>query len=140
MIAECAQDLFTKVQAITALASSTGLTVGGKSPDPGMTKVPLPAAWILADEGETTLPNSDGQVKRQVSALMGYSVMLYVPYISQTDMITNQLPLLQKVIHDVHGTDAPTGERWQFKRYKLRVANTDRLAYQITFLLDSAYL
>jgi hypothetical protein len=140
MIAECAQDLFTKIQAITSLAASTGLAAGGKAPDPGMANVTLPAAWIMADEGETTLPNSDGQVKRQLSALLGFSVMLYVPYLSQSDLITNQLPLLQKVIHDVHGTDAPTGERWQFKRYKLRVANTDRLGYQITFLLDSAYI
>ena len=140
MIAECAKDLYDKVQAISALAASAGLAVGGKEGDPGMTKIPLPAAWILAHSGITTLRQDSGLVSAKTTAQMVYVVMLYVAYISQSDLITNQLPLLQTVISAVHGTDSPSGERWAFKDYKLTLVNTDRLGYQIQFMLNSGYL
>lgn len=140
MIAKCAKDLYDKVQAISALASASGLAVGGKEADPGMTKIPLPAAWILAHSGVTTLPPTDGQVKQKTTAQLVYVVMLYVAYISQSDLITNQLPLLQTVISTVHGTDAPSGERWAFKDYQLTLVNTDRLGYRIQFMTNSGYL
>ena len=140
MIDKCANDLYTKVQAIPALASAAGLAVGGKESDPGMTKIPLPAAWILAHNGVTTLPPTDGQVKQKTTAQLVYVVMLYVAYTGQSDLINNQLPLLQSVISTVHGTDSPTGERWAFKDYKLTLVNTDRLAYQIQFMVNAGSL
>jgi len=140
MIAECAKDLYDKVQAISALAASAGLAVGGKEGDPGMTKIPLPAAWILAHNGVTTLPPTDGQVKQKTTAQLVYVVMLHVAYISQSDLINNQLPLLQAIINKVHGTDSPTGERWAFKDYLLTLVNTDRLGYRIQFMTNSGYL
>jgi len=140
MIAECAKDLYTKVQSISALATSAGLAVGGREGDPGMTKVPLPAAWILAHNGVTTLPQTDGQVKQKTTAQMIFVVMLYVQYLGQNDLITNQLPLLQSVISTVHGTDSPSGERWAFKDYTLTMVNQDRLGYRINFMLNSGYL
>lgn len=140
MIAECANDLYTKVQAIPALSASSGLAVGGQSPDPGMTKVPLPAAWILAHSAKTNIPANNPVPFRVANVDMSYLVMLYVPYLGQSDLINNQLPLLQSVIKAVHGTDAPSGQRWRFDTYALGLVNTDRLGYKIQFVLDSAYL
>ena len=137
MIAENAQDLYNRVQAIPALAASTGLALGGKTPDPGLTKIPLPAAWVLADAGKTTQDIRAGRVPTLASVHLAYTVLLYVPYTSQTDLIATQLPLLETLISTVTGQTAPSGQRWFFNDFKLVLVNPDRLGYRISFLLDS---
>ncbi len=138
MIAEAAQQLFSLVQAIPALASSTGLAAGGKTPDPGGTKMPLPFAWIVADGAENTQDISRPLVPVNATTRIGYSVILYVPNIGQADLIANQFPLLEAIVQAVHGQVAPTGQRWFWKGYKLTVFNADRLCYRLAFLLDAA--
>ena len=137
MIAENAADLYTKVQAIPALSASTGITLGGKAPDPGMTKIQLPAAWVLPDDGETVQDDRVGQLPRLANARLSYLVMLYLPYSSQSDLIANQFPLLEQVIATVNGTDAKSGQRWLWRSYKLVLVNPDRLGYRIEFNLHS---
>jgi hypothetical protein len=140
-LSAAAQDLYTKIQAIPALASSAGLVLGGKEPDPGMTKIPLPAAWILLsqfdNENVGALLNRPPTIAN-VRAL--YGVMLYLPYISQSDLITNQLPLLEQVIAAIQGT-AITGtgasQRWTLHSGKLVLLNTDRLGYHLIFELST---
>lgn len=56
MIAECADDLYNKIVAITQLSRTTGLVIGGKAPDTGMVKLPLPAAWILPASAVNSTP------------------------------------------------------------------------------------
>ena len=138
-LSAAAHDLYTKIQAIPALASSTGLTVGGREPDPGLTQIPLPAAWILLSQFDNenlgTLLNRPPTVAN-VRAL--YGVMLYVPYKSQSDLIDNQLPLLEQVIAAIQGTPiANTGasQRWSLQSGKLVLLNTDRLGYHLVFEL-----
>ncbi len=138
-LAAAAQDIYTKLQGITALAASVGLAVGGKEPDPGMTKMPLPAAWVVVAEGHN---ENDGVLSNRPPTLsnvrLSVAVMLYVPYLSQSDLLTNQIPLLESVIQAIQGTPiAGTGasQRWNMQSFKLVLLNTDRLGYHITFEL-----
>ena len=137
MIAESINDLYGRLSAIPALASSIGLLVGGKAPDPGLAKMPLPAAWVLSDAASNTEDNRQSQVPLNVTSKLTYLVMLYVPYTSQQDLIANQFPLLELVINTVHGQTAPSGQRWYWKDYKLVLVNPDRLGYRVSFVLDS---
>ena len=136
MLAECVTDLFNKVNAIPSLAATVGLTIGGKAPDPGMTKVPLPAAWVISKAAASTLDKGAPVVSRNLPCLLNFAVLLYIPYTSQADLVTNQLPLLESVIKSVHGTDSPAYERWAFNGYQLEALNSDRLIYRIEFFVD----
>ncbi len=137
VIAAAALDLYTKVQGVSALNLSAGLTVGGQVPDPGMTKIPLPGAWILLENGETTLDPSSRVVSLNLTGRLTYVVLLAVPYTSQTDLLDVQFPLVEEVIDAVHGKAAPSGMRWLWNKLKLLVVNGDRLVYRIEFVLDA---
>ena len=140
MIDLCASDLYTKVQAIPAIATATGLAVGGKSPDPGLTKMTLPAAWILFEAAQSTVDANSRVPSTNLPALLSFAVMLYVPYTGQQDLIANQLPLIELVAKTVHGTNTPTGQRWRFITAKLVLVNPDRMGYRLTFLVDAGSL
>jgi hypothetical protein len=140
MIDLCAQSLYDLVQAIPAIANATGLAVGGKAPDPGMTKMTLPFAWVLAHAGVNTANPQLALPPTNIQAALTYVVMLYVPYLKQSDLITNQLPLLNQVIRAVHGKLSPTGNRWQWKMYRLGLVNPDRLGYSLEFFTETAAL
>lgn len=137
MISQAISDLYSKLQAIPALATGVGLVIGGQAPDPGMTKVALPAAWVV-HEGATNTQAIAGALPPRVPTVhMGFYVLLLVAYTSQQDLIANQLPLLEQVILAIHGTTAPSGQRWFWKASKLQRLNADRLGYRIQFALDS---
>lgn len=129
MYTENAQNLLSLVETVPALVKTSGLAVGGRSTDPAMASIPLPSAWvILADDkprDPETGSNPDGQV-----VITTYVVMVYVPYISQADLITNQLPLLESVMKAVRGKQSTSGQKWRYEGQKLTLINTDRLAYE----------
>ena len=138
MIAECAQDLLTKVQSIPALASSTGLALVGTLPDPGATKLTLPAAWILHKRAKNTrdaaaniaLPSTVAQT------LLTYVVALYMP---TSNLIATQLPLMQAVLKAIHGTTAPSGQRWYWESHDLASFNEDRMIFPMFFSVNAAF-
>ncbi|OYV99040.1 MAG: hypothetical protein B7Z62_02055 [Deltaproteobacteria bacterium 37-65-8] len=124
-----ATDLVTKLETVTALATSSGMAVGGKAPDPALTKIPLPAAWVIlgedkADDIET------GMIPTTQSVVITYIVMIYVPYLSQTDLINTQIPLMRAARSAIHATKAPNGNRWKYNGQKLALINVDRMAYE----------
>lgn len=136
MIAECAQDLITKTQSISALAASTGLAIGGTIPDPGMTKIPLPAAWILHKRAKNTHDASVSLPSTLVQALLTYAVVLYLPTSNQISM---QLPLIQSVIKAIHGTTSPSGQRWYWESHDLSAFNPDKMIYPLFFSVNAAF-
>ena len=124
-----ATDLYTKLATITAIANSAGFAVGGKQSDPALTKVPLPAAWVLL--GNDKAVNVDGgMVQKTQIVQVEYVVMIYVPYTSQADLINNQFPLLRAARTAIHATDAPNGNRWKYMQQRLALINPDRLCYE----------
>lgn len=129
MLAECAQHILGQVQTVPVLANSAGMAVGGRDIDPAMTKLQLPAAWVVLTQDRSNDPmtgvNPGGQ-----TLLLFYSVLIYVPYTSQSDLITNQLPLLESVIKAVHGVQAPHGHKWRYEGQRLVLVNPDRLGYE----------
>lgn len=137
MIAQAISDLYTKLQAIPALATGVGLVIGGQEPDPGMTKVALPAAWVVHDGAVNTQLITNPFPPTIPTVHMGYDVLLLVAYTSQQDLINNQLPLVEAVITAIHGTVGPSGQRWYWKAHKLQRLNASRLGYRIQFVLDS---
>ena len=135
-IASAVQDIFTKISALPALASTTGLTVGGQEPDPGLTKIPLPAAWVLFSEADN---QNTGPLlnlpPRQPNVTLQITVMLHLAYKSQSDLITVQYPLLESVVSAIQGTSVGTSEsaRWNLHSAKLVALNPDRQIYKIVF-------
>jgi hypothetical protein len=144
MIAECTQDLYTKLAAVqvgtaTPLAQSVGLTVGGQGADPGMVQIPLPAAWILPASGVNQTPENLLTIPpRTQLQLSTYVVMLHLPYTNQGGLLTNEYPLLEAVQQTINGTTAPGGSRWWCKGYKLEAINKDRLIYEVQFITYQA--
>ncbi len=139
-LAACSQDVFAKVSAIPALSASTGLTVGGQEPDPGLTKIPLPAAWVLLSEFTN---QNTGQLEnlppRLSNVLLQQTVMLHVPYTSQSDLINVQIPLMESVVQAIQGTPVGTSgaasQRWNLHSGKLSGINPDRMIYRLIFEL-----
>lgn len=128
-----ATDLYTKLAAIPALANSVGFAVGGKQSDPAMTKVPLPAAWLLLGRC-TPIEKSKGMVARIQSCNCEYWVRVYIPYISQSDLINIENPLLELIRTTIHATNAPNDNRWEFiDRSPPLLINPDRIGYLFVF-------
>ncbi len=130
-----ATDIYTKLATVSVLAASAGFALGGKAPDPAMTKIPLPAAWVLLGSDEATEPETVGLVARNQVLRVEYVVMIYVPYLSQTDLINTQFPLLRAARAAIHSTTAPNGNRWSYKKQKLALVNVDRLAYEQRYVV-----
>ena len=143
MIAENAADLVAKVTSVPALTSSAGLAVGGKGSDPGLLKIPLPAAWVMytkddVDEAPFGHGGSQpGMVPSQQVVMLTCSVLIYLPYASQADLLETQLPLLEAVVNAVRGTLAPSGHRWRYLGQKLALVYPDRIAYEQHYTLTA---
>lgn len=136
MISELAADLVAKVETIAALTSRTGLAIGGRVNDPGLLKIPLPAAWIVLkqdaiEEPGYTHESDGGLVSPSERVLATFAVTVFINYDTDADMLTNQLPLLELVTEAIHGKDATiSGYRWRYIGQKLALVYPDRMAYE----------
>jgi hypothetical protein len=147
MIADNAEDLVARVTSVPALANSAGLALGGRGADPALTKIPLPAAWIMFGKDQVNEPpygtsqsgGSGGMVPMGENVQQVFSIVIYVPYLSQDDLLTVQFPLLEAVIAAVRGNGraAPSGNRWRYIGQKLAMVYPDRLAYEQHYTLDA---
>jgi hypothetical protein len=147
MIADNAADLVTRVASVPALANSAGLALGGRGADPALTKIPLPAAWIMFGKdqvneqpyGTSQSGGFGGMVPQIENIQQVFSVVIYVPYTSQDDLLTVQYPLLEAVVAAVRGDGraAPSGHRFRYIGQKLAMVYPDRLAYEQHYTVDS---
>lgn len=135
MIAECAADLLAKVRTVPALAGSASLSIGGKSSDPGLVKIPLPAAWVtlkteISDEQSYEHGPSSGHVGPALM-MATFCVTVFIPYLDDDDLLTVQFPLLQDIILAVHSTGTPAGAlQWRYTGQRIALVYPDRLAYE----------
>lgn len=141
MIAECAADLLAKVMSVPTLTASASLTLGGRSNDPGLVKIPLPAAWLaLAKDASDEVAYSNGPASGLIHpapVLIGtFAVTTFVPYISDADMLGTQYPLLESIIRAVHATESPSGFRWRYEGQKIALVHPDRLAYEQRYTVN----
>ena len=105
MITALAQDLLTRVESLAALTNRTGLSIGGRTNDPGLLKIPLPAAWIVlkndtVDESSFQRGPESGLVPPSQEMMATFAITLFVPYINDADLLTTQYPLLESVWGD----------------------------------------
>lgn len=138
-----AGNLLAKVQAIPSLENAK-LTLGGKAIDPALAKVPLPACWVLLESDHKDeaplehIPNA-GVINAQPMQIV-WSVIVFVPYTTDDDMLNVQLPLLRSVGKTIHGTEADETSdglvRWMHLGMKKALVYPDRIAYQHFFLAN----
>lgn len=141
MIAECAADLLAKVRTVAALANSASLSIGGRSADPGMLKIPLPAAWVtlrkdVSDERDYEHGPASGMISPSPILLATFAVTIFVPYIDDNDLLAVQYPLLESIISTVHANESPSGYRWRYAGQRIALVYPDRLAYEQHFTVD----
>jgi hypothetical protein len=143
MLAELASDLLDKVRTVPALEAKTSLTIGGKSADPDLTKIPLPAAWVvMRKEGKDTSPYDRTEMSGVVDeyTLAGtWTVTVMVPYTSDDDLIDTQYPLLESVRKAVHASGGPTGATdggWAFMSQRLAQVYADRIAFEQVYNIN----
>jgi hypothetical protein len=145
VISEHARDLRDKIIAVGGWQTTPGLALGGKSLDPGLIKLPIPAAWVVFDEDDPDMPE-DNRERGAVSGLVTvnqiqarFGVLLVLPYTDDDDMLDVQYPFMESVIVAVHGTDAPGGYRWRYAGQERRFVQPDRLAYLQHYAVDFVY-
>jgi hypothetical protein len=145
VISECAADLAARVRSVPALANSAAFALGGKGTDPALKEIPLPAAWLalnLEQVDEDPLDRSTryapGIVPEVQMMVATFPVLVIVPYIDETDLITNQYPLLESVVKAVKasGGEAPSGHRWRYIGQRLAFVYPDRLGYEQRYTLN----
>ena len=129
MYSENAAALLTLAESVTGLTNSVGMATGGRATDPAMTNVPLPCVWLVLASDKPHDPatgsNPTGQVVTNTFVLM-----VHVPYISQADLLSAQLPLLESIVATIRGQQAPKGQKWRYEGQQLSVVNVDRLIYE----------
>jgi hypothetical protein len=136
MIAENLKALLDLIGSVPALAQSTGIALGGQAPDPSLSKIALPAAWVLHASDKPL--DADGSIVPAVQASQfDYVVAIYLPYVSQSDMLAVQLPLLEAVITAVRGQDAPSGHRFAYRGQRITLINPGRITYEQRYSLEA---
>lgn len=152
MIAECAADLLARVRSVSALVDRTGLSLGGHSIDPGLLKIPLPAAWVMykgdkpdeAPYGDSA-QGGGGIVPSSEVMLASWRVVVYVAYTDDADLLNIQFPLLEAVKTAIKttvttgplgGVESPNGYSWRYIGEKLALVYNDRLAYEQYYTLQ----
>ncbi len=135
-----AADLLAKVRSITALALRTSLTLGGRTIDPGLVNVALPAAWVThtaskPDQRDYTHGPESGFISASMQ-MAEWAVILFIEYSTDDDMLNVQYPLLDELVLAVHGTLSPTGMQWRDAGRRISKIYPDRLAYEQNFTLS----
>lgn len=136
MIADNAKALIDLLRTVPALAQNVGLTLGGQTPDPSLSKIALPAAWVLHTGDKPTDPD-DAIVPAVQGVRFHYVVAIYLPYVSQSDMLNVQFPLLEAVINAVRGQTAPSGHRFAYAGQRITLINPGRITYEQTYTLQA---
>jgi phage gp37-like protein len=130
MLAELAQDLVDKLKTVSGLESRVGLAVGGREGDPLMTKVALPAAWVVYRGDEAIDDTTRGRCVATVRTT--FIVKVLVEYKSGLDLTSVQFPLVESIIKTINGTK-PTGllttTGWKYEGQTIDEIETNRLVY-----------
>lgn len=140
MIAECTADLVARITALPALTNSASIFLGGHGADPGLIKVPLPAVWIIFAKDQPveyhTASDAPNMPPGIAVMLATFSVVTYLPYASQADLLAVQYPLLESMIKAINGQPSPSGHRWRYTGEQLVMVYPDRIAYDQHYVVE----
>lgn len=140
-IASLAINLAAKVQSIPSLVNAK-FTVGGRRDDPGLQKIPLPAAWMMLasdhrdEEPRNYTPNSAVVSAQPMLAI--FAVVVFVPYTDDDDLLNVELPLLASVTAAIHAQPADDEgvNKWCYLGQKKALVYPDRLAYEQLYMAN----
>jgi hypothetical protein len=137
-IAELAQDLIAKLKSVPAMGNRVGLATAGRATDPSMKRVPMPAAWVLFDSDTNTNPDDRGFLQTDID--MTFSVFVMLSYTSEADLINMQLVTLEDLARAASGKDSTNfGMRWKYLGCQLLSTFSDRLVYELKYLVSTSY-
>lgn len=141
MISECAADLLAKVKTVPALAISAALSLGGKSADPGLLKIPLPAAWVMLTKDASDEPSYEhgpdsGVIHAGPVLLATFSVNVFTAYSDDANMLTATYPMLEAIAVAIHATESPSGFRWRYAGQRVALVYPDRLTYEQRYTVN----
>lgn len=133
MITELTQDLINKIITVPALQNRVGASVGGTENDPTLSQAPLPYSWVVFGGSQPTGDTDNGKKYRQ--ELYNFAVIVGIAYgNSESDLLNNQLPVLEQIAQAVHGQDSfKYADLWEYTGVDLKKIETDRLIYQLGF-------
>jgi phage gp37-like protein len=136
MIVEITQHLVDRIVSVSALAGSTGISLGGTEADPTLTSIPAPAAWVVF-EGAQDMTRTDGKSgadSRYQKLNLTYSVVLVLDYGNGETDLKNQLKLIEDVATAVRGTSpSQLVDPISYLGCTLLSVKPDRIAYALTF-------
>lgn len=132
-----AQDIVDTIKTVPELGNRVGLAVGGRDIDPINLDLPHPAAWIVF----TGVPvvDSSPSAPRNVAVIYNFEVKILTDYGVEAQMISTDLPLLEKIIETVKGSEVSglPYHKWEFGGMVLEELNPDRLVWNISFSIST---
>lgn len=129
MYGDNAQQLLAFIRTVPTFAANTGMALGGRGDDPGLTKLSPPYAWPVFVGDENRDPPKEGIVANPPTLLVKFAVVVGLPYNGELDLIQVQLPLLKALVQAINGQQTPTGSRWRYSGARPPVINPDRVVY-----------
>lgn len=130
MIPECTESLLAYLRTVPTLNAVTGLTLGAKQADPGLTKIATPYAWPLYLKDENTDPRNEGRVAGDPTILLTFVVQIGIGNTTESDMTGNQFPILDLARKAINAKPGPIGATlWRYEKTMPPVANPDRYIY-----------
>jgi hypothetical protein len=135
MISELTQDLINKIKSVSALQNRVGAAVGGTEADPTMSQAPCPYAWVIYGGSQPTGDSMAEGGRKYRMTMYDFTAVVGITYgISDTDLLNNQLPVLEAIQQAVAGTEAiKYADLWEYKGEDLAKIEPDRMIYQLKF-------
>lgn len=142
MIVEVTQHLVDRIVTVSALAGSTGISLGGTEADPTLTSIACPAAWIVF-EGAQDTSQADGKTgadSKYQKLNLNYNVVLVLDYGNGESDLKTQLQLIEDVAAAVRGTSpSQLVDPIAYQGCTLLSLKPDRIAYALTFTCVAYY-
>lgn len=142
MIADLSSDLITATKSIASAKFGTapirvGLAVGAKSIDPTLQKIALPAAWVvfIGDQNQSNLDQGEcpAFVKTE------FVIKVFLEYSTESDLITNQYPLLEELITTINARQGPAGsKKWKYEGQTLDELTGNRIVFDQRYSIVAA--
>jgi len=143
MISEIAGHLVQRISTVSALAGSTGTTIGGTEADPTMTTIPVPAAWVVFEGAQDASQNDgkSGADSRYQRLVLTFRTVLVLQYGQGETALLLQLKMIEDVAAAVRGsTPLDFGASpWAYQGCSLMSIETDRIVYSLSFQTSAHY-
>jgi len=127
------QDLVDKLKTVTEFQSRVGLAVGGTEIDPMNRDLPRPASWPVFTGIQ--IVDSSAPAPENVSVQYTYVVKILTDYDTEANLISVHLPLLEKTIETVKGTNI-NGlgfHSWSYNGMSMESLDADRMVFVLNF-------